>query len=129
MDSAAGMVALHCAVWKKRRELVAALLAAGVDTNLKDINGHTLVWLGAFEGTAGILQLLLDGGGSVNGADYIGQTPVIALVLINFGDAAGRLDALLAHPELNLDLRCEDMIAEEWAIKKRRHELAAAIAA
>ena len=100
-----GSTALHRAVRKQRRELVVALLAAGADANMKDCNGWTCVWWCAFWGTADILQLLIDGGGSVNEPDNDGCTPLLVLVANNNGDAAARLGVMLARPELNLDAK------------------------
>ena len=125
-----GDTALHCAVVRKRRELVAALLAAGADANVKsDYHDRTSVWRGAVNSTADILQLLIDGGGSVNEADSHVESPLIALVRNNNGDAAARLGVLLAQPELDLDAKYQGRTAEERAVEWRRPELAAAIAA
>jgi ankyrin repeat protein len=125
-----GSTALHKAVWMKRRELVVALLAAGADANVKSNRGVTSVRLcAAHDSTARILQLLIDGGGSVNEPDNFGQTPLIALVSWNNGDAAARLGVLLARPELNLDVTYKGKTAEQWAEAKGHLDLAQAIAA
>jgi hypothetical protein len=84
---------------------------------------------GAATSTAAILQLLIDGGGSVNEASNEGLTPLIAVASANNGDAAARLDVLLARPELDLDAKCRGKTAEEWARQRGHPELAAAIAA
>jgi ankyrin repeat protein len=126
--SRSGFTALHWAVRPKRRNLVVALLAAGADANVKDKRGRTSAWRGALQSTADILQLLIDGGGSVNEPDNFGQTPLIALVRNNCGDAAARLQVLLACPELDLDATYYDKTPEEWATKLGYMELAAAIA-
>jgi hypothetical protein len=75
-----GSTALHWAVVNNRRELVAMLLAAGADANFKNNIGMSSVWAGATYSTADILQLLIDGGGSVNEVTNFGETPLIALV-------------------------------------------------
>jgi ankyrin repeat protein len=122
-----GFTALHSAYG--RRELVVALLAAGADPNVKDDNdGTTSVWWAAFNSTADILQLLIDGGGSINRVDNDGQTPLIALVMYNYGDAAARLQVLLACPDLDLDAEFGGKTAQEWAVRKGRSQLALAIA-
>jgi hypothetical protein len=54
-------------------------LAAGADANVKDNYGRTSVWRGALQSTAEILQLLIDGGSSVNESDNYGLTPLIVL--------------------------------------------------
>jgi ankyrin repeat protein len=122
-----GETALHNAVIYRRRELVVALLAAGADANVKD--GATCVWKGACSSTADILQLLINGGGNVNEADADeGQTPLIALVLWNKGDAPVRLQVLLTCPQLDLDAKYDGKTGEEWAVSNGHPELAAAIA-
>jgi ankyrin repeat protein len=122
-----GHIALHNAVSRKRRELVVALLAAGADANMKNLFGRTSVWAGAAFSTADILQLLMDGGGSVNEADIYGQTPLIALVRHNYGDVAARLQVLLACPKLDLDATYDGNTAEEWAVDRGYSELAVMI--
>jgi ankyrin repeat protein len=126
--SSDGWTALHYAVHHQRRKLVVALLAAGADANVKDNYGRTSVWRGALQSTAEILQLLIDGGSSVNESDNYGLTPLIVLARSNNGDAAARLQVLLACPELNLDARYGGITAEEWAASKGDLELAVAIA-
>jgi hypothetical protein len=120
--------ALHFAVLYKRRVLVVALLAAGADANVKNNHGVTSVWSAAFGSTADILQLLVDGGGSINNVDNVGQTPLIALVRWNRGDAAARLQVLLSCPELDLDSTYEGKTAEEWAVHCGHTQLAVVIA-
>jgi ankyrin repeat protein len=110
-------------------ELVVALLAAGADANVQNSCGETSVWWGACKSTDDILQLLLDGGGSVNEPSKNGQTPLMALVRRNEGDSAARLRVLLSRPELGLDAKCEGKTAEEWAQEKGHPDLAQAIAA
>jgi ankyrin repeat protein len=121
--------ALELAVDRDRRELIVALLAVGADANVKTILGQTLVWRCARWSTADILQLLVDAGGSVNEPMNLGETPLIALVRNNVGDAAARLGVLLACPELDLDAKYNRKTAEEWAVDEGHSKLAAAIAA
>jgi ankyrin repeat protein len=120
---------LRIVLWKLRRELVVALLAVGANPNVTDDYGRTSVWAGAYDSTADILQLLIDGGGSVNEpTNFLRRTPLIALARNNGGDAPARLQILLACPELNLEAICERKTAEEWAVRRGHPELAAAIA-
>jgi ankyrin repeat protein len=122
-----GFTALHGAVICWCPELIVALVAAGANANVKHKYGKTSVWWGAAYRTADILQLLIDGGGSVNEADNDGRTSLIALVT-NFGDTAARLKALLACPDLDLNAKYKRMTAEEWAANWNQAELATAIA-
>ncbi len=110
-----GYAALHFAVQCERRELVVALLAAGADANVQNDRGATSVWWGALQSTADILQLLIDGGGSVNNVDNFGRTPLIALVMYKYGDVPARLQVLLACADLDLDAEYDGKTAEEWA--------------
>ena len=118
-----GFTALHGATIYKRRELVVALLAAGADANVKNLDGETSVWVGAYDSTADILQLLINGGGSVNEVTNFGDTPLIALVTHNVGDKAARLQMLFACPELDLDATYHGITAEEWAVDENYLEL------
>jgi ankyrin repeat protein len=94
-----------------------------------DLYSATSVCAAAWISTADILQLLLDGGGSVNEPDNEGITPLIALVRNYNGDVPARLGILLARPELDLDAKWQGKTAEQWAVSVGRLELAAAIAA
>jgi hypothetical protein len=123
-----GWTALHYAVYRKRCELVVPLLAAGADPNVKDAGDSTSVRTGAAWSTEDILQLLIDGGGSVNEPDIYGQTPLITLVSYDIGAVAVRLQVLLACPELDLDAKYDGMTAEERAVNDGHSQLAAPIA-
>jgi hypothetical protein len=123
-----GWTALHYAVHRKRRQLVVALLAVGADPNVKNNSGVTSVFEGADWSTADILQLLIDSDGNVNEPNNHGQTPLIVLVTLNKGDAAARLEVLLACPELDLDAKFYWRTPEEWAVYMGRPQLADAIA-
>ncbi len=120
--------ALHNAVIYQRRGLVVALLATNADANANDKYAATSVLWGAAYSTADILQLLIDGGGDVNEVSKFGDTPLIALAMDNCGDAAARLQVLLACPELDLDARSDGKTAEAWAVDRGHSQLAAAIA-
>jgi ankyrin repeat protein len=123
-----GNTALHYAVLCKHSQVVVALLAAGADASKKNLVGETSIWEGAAYSTAHILQLLIDGGGSVNEPDNFGQTPLIALVRYNFGNVAARLQVLLACIELDLHATYDGKTAEEWAVHMGYSDLAVAIA-
>jgi hypothetical protein len=119
--------ALYRAVRLGRREMVVALLAVGADPNAEIM--RAIVWWAASDSTADILQLLINSGGSINGEKTEDdETPLIALVRHIHGDAAARLEMLLAQPELDLDVKYYGRTAERWAMHKRHAELAAAIA-
>jgi ankyrin repeat protein len=102
--------------------------AAGADANAKDNDAATSVLWGAAWSTAGILQLLIDGGASANEPDNYGQTSLIVLVMDNYGDAVVRLQMLLACPELDLDAKYDGKTAEQWAVDMGYVELAVATA-
>jgi hypothetical protein len=122
-----GFTALHWAVRCERRELVVALLAHGVDANVKEAHGQTSVlWAALYNIPAYILQLMIEGGGSVNEACN-GWTPLMTL-RSTIGDAAARLQVLLACPELELDAVHNGKTAEENAVSKGDLGIAAAIA-
>jgi ankyrin repeat protein len=130
-DTVNGYTALHMAVGRNRCKMVMQLMAACADANVKNNKGEISVWLGALYSTANILQLLIDGGGSVNEADNFGMTPLIALAWYNCGDVAARLQVLLACPDLDFDAACEGKTAEEWAVtpvRSAHSELAVVIA-
>jgi hypothetical protein len=126
--SSSGCTALQYAVRFERRKMVVALLAAGADVNVKNIHGRTSVWEGAFESIPDILQLLIDGGGSVNEPSIYGETPLISAVSNTYGNATALLQVLLTCPELELDAAYEGKTAEKWAVVARRTQLASAIA-
>ena len=65
----------------------------------------------------------------MNEPDRFGETPLIALARSDSGDAADRLEAFLARPELNLSVIFEGRTAEEWAVEEGFPEVAAVIAA
>jgi ankyrin repeat protein len=127
--SESGWTALHHAVSFRRRELVLALSAAGADASAKNPFGETSVRLCAADGTADLLQVLIESGGNVNEPRHNGETPLMALVLWNTGDIAALLDVLLARADLDLDATCEGKTAEQWAEETGYQDLAQAIAA
>jgi ankyrin repeat protein len=136
-----GWTALQYAVYRKRPEVVVALLAAGACANVKIgdglasvyadscpiQHGITSVWLAAFSSNANTLQVLIESGGNVNEPAPDGQTPLLALVRNSYGDAASRLAVLLARPELDLDNKWKGKTAKRWAADEGYHDLAAAI--
>jgi hypothetical protein len=125
--SSNGFTALHWAVVFRRRELVIALLVVGADANVKHTSGATSVAWSVACSTTDILQLLIYGGGSVNESDNGSWTSLIAIP--KYGDAAAKLEVLLACPELELDAELNNGTAEEWAVlRQRHHEFVATIA-
>jgi hypothetical protein len=111
--------------------LVVALLAAGADASIAGNFGDTpVLWATPVAGTADILQLLIDGGGSVNKAADDGETPMISLVRFHDGkDAAAALGVMLACGDLDLDAKYEGKTAQQWARYRARFTIGAAIAA
>jgi hypothetical protein len=76
-------------------------------------NGQTAVWMAAAHGTAGMLRRLLEAAGEgglvANEPDATGESPLIALVRRNDGDAVERLTVLLTVPTLHLGKRCDTL--------------------
>jgi hypothetical protein len=126
--SCSGWTALHAAVVNARQEVVAALLSAGANPEVASSHGRACVWLAACISTAETLQLLIDGGGSVNTTDNDGEPPLIALVRYDVGDLRGRLDVLLSRPELDVDAEFEGKSAEQWAVDRSNEDVAEVIA-
>jgi ankyrin repeat protein len=134
-----GRTALYWAVLNRRCDLIVALLAAGADANTIDFVGFTPLRAAIFIERADILQLLVDSGGDVNGANDAGsvsgvidenlstQKPLIALVMEYNGDAHTRWTVLLVGPGLQLDVTWKGGTAEEWAATNDHAELAFAI--
>ncbi len=74
-----GSTALHCAVWKGHRDVVAFLLEAGAVVNAHNQNDHygtTPLHAAAHGNQAVIAQLLIDHGAEVNAKDREGRTPL-----------------------------------------------------
>ena len=62
-----------------------------------------VMYCGAYESTAAILQLLIDAGGDVN-RKSVGQRPLRPVVLYN---KPHKLSVLLAQPSLDLSIQFE----------------------
>jgi ankyrin repeat protein len=131
-----GVFALHRTVETARDRsgsdglhTAAALLAVGADPNIKDTSGATAVWWAAYRGTAEMLQLLIDGGGSVNEADGCSRSPLVALVCMNTDDATDRLAVLLSRPELDLDVTYRGKPVELLLVPNPNQDCPAAITA
>jgi ankyrin repeat protein len=125
-----GWTALHYAVLHRRLWLVEALLEAGADVNVKGERGRTPVYCATLS-TGYILRLLIDSGGSVNEPDNDGITPLIAIVrrrCPDRGDVEDRLRALLACSDLDLNLKHEGKVAEQWATERGHADYAMLIA-
>jgi hypothetical protein len=125
-SSDSNFTAFHYTVYEYegRREVAVALLAVGANPNVKDTHGRTSLWWGAYHSSANILQLLIDGGGSVNEADNFGMTPLIALVMYR----SAKVQVLFACPELDLDAVYNGMTAKQWAAYGYHFELVEEIA-
>ncbi len=124
-----GDTALHWAVRNRDSDLTSALMAAGADANVKDKHGRTCVFWAAKCGPAALFAKLVGGGGSVNEPCKRGKAPLVSLVKHPSGDAAGRLAVLLRVPDLHVDVMYNGASAEEWALRSRHRDFAAAIAA
>jgi ankyrin repeat protein len=129
-----GITAMHQAASWRRHQLVVALLEAGADANARDNCGWTPVWSAwcawSASSICGTLQLLIDAGGSVNNpvsGGVSGPTLLISLMKGTYGDAAARLQMLLACSELDLDARFFGKTAEQWAVEGGDIGAAAAI--
>jgi hypothetical protein len=122
-----GTTALQYAIVADNNKLVEALIAVGASTKAPS-SGAPPVVLCAYFGNAGCLRLLIDGGGCVNDAGACCRTPLIALVVGNLGDAVERMAVLLSRSELEFDTKYEGKTAQQWAVLKGRHTLAAMIA-
>jgi ankyrin repeat protein len=90
------------------------LVAMGGNVNQKTRSGETLMFLSAWYGTADILRLVIDSGGSVNEPDDDGNTPLLSIIS-NYDDALARLRVLLSCPELHLNAKCGGKTVGEWA--------------
>jgi ankyrin repeat protein len=124
--SKTGGTALHGAVSRQNRDLVAALLAYGAKC-MANRHGETPVYLTCFRGTADMLRLLIDGGGCVNQVTCASESPLIALIREFEGDEE-QLSVLLAHPDIDLDAKHYAKTAWQWAmLKVWKHKLAAII--
>ncbi len=96
--------ALWHALCLRRLDIIAVLLAVGANTNAKYEQGCTAVLRACLLFTADIVQLLINGGGSVNEVGNRGETVLYACLYgCGLGDARARLGVLLARPELDMD--------------------------
>lgn len=68
--------ALSEAIWANRRDIVQALLDYGADVNSFSPNGEPVIFQAARD-RPGLIELLLDRGGSVNATNAFGATPLI----------------------------------------------------
>ena len=74
-----GSTALHCAVWKGHREVVAFLIQAGADIHAHNNNDHwgtTALHAAAHANQTAIVQMLIEAGADVNAKDMNGKTPL-----------------------------------------------------
>ena len=92
-----GSTALHYAVWKGHREVVAFLLKAGADVHAHNTNDHwgtTPLHAAAHANQTSILQMLIDAGADVNARDMNGKSP---LHHTTFHKAAAAAKLLVKH--------------------------------
>ena len=74
-----GSTALHCAVWKDQRAVVAFLLEAGADVNAHSNNDHwgtTPLHAAAHANRTALLRLLIDAGADLQARDMANRTPL-----------------------------------------------------
>jgi hypothetical protein len=123
-----GWSALHGAVAHGQCSfMIAALLAVGAGANVKAWDGCTPIWSAVYA-SANMLEMLIEGGGSVNETDNIGEAPLIAVMKSMNSSARACLDLLLARPELDLTTNHSEMTAVTWAAQEGRQDFVAAIA-
>jgi ankyrin repeat protein len=99
----AGDSALHIAALHGHLDVVHALLDAGVDANIKNANGWTPIFKGAYNhetdcGYAPVVQALINAGGDVNATIYYGLTPL--MLAAGAGEAAVCAALLAAGAEV-----------------------------
>ena len=110
---------LAAAVWKQHHDVVVWLLCHGADPN-----GDVVMFYGAFNSTAAILQLLIDAGGDVN-RESGGVPPLSAVPGRNSED---KVRVLLAQPSLDLTITYNGKTPEQHARDCGRPAVAAMIA-
>ena len=107
------------AVFNRHRDVVVWLLSRGADPN-----GDEVMYYGARNSTAAILQLLIDAGGDVNRSSG-GRPPLFSAVWNNSED---KVRVLLAQPALDVAVRYDGKVPEQFARYWDRHALADVIA-
>ena len=95
------------------------LVACGADPN-----GDAVMYYAAGEGTAGMLQLLIDAGGDVN-RRWRGKPPLFRAV---DDDREDKVRVLLVQPSLDLTVQVSDKTPEQYAQHQHKPALADMIA-
>ena len=115
---------LCVAVAAGHRDVVALLLSHGCDANNNDVMA-----IGAFEGSADLLRLLVDAGGDVNLCSR-GWPPLFAATSENaMGDVGAKVSVLLAQPRLDLSATVDGRLPEDHTRNNLRPAVADMIAA
>ena len=105
--------AMFIAMKTESDEFAAAVLSAGVDPNLLDDNGRTLLMYSVMNG-GGLLRTLLENGADPNIPDQLGRTPLMIAAIDDETDPAV-IDTLL---EFGADINARDnkgLTALMWA--------------
>jgi uncharacterized protein len=79
---------VNCAVSMGNADTVKALLAAGVDVNIKDGDSMTPLHWAVIAHHIDVVRILLDAGAKVNETDRFGFTPLLYATTLDFGDAS-----------------------------------------
>ena len=97
--------ALYSAVWRSRTEQVRALVADGVNVNVRDSDNDPLLYEGIWRGHTEIVQILVDAGADVNARDSDGDPLLYGAVWRNRTEIAR---ILVAAPGVDLNARDSD---------------------
>lgn len=71
MQNGNGQTALHIAVEQNRALIVRALIEAGTDLNLQDMDGDTALHIAAENGKEEMVQLLITSGANINAENFV----------------------------------------------------------
>ena len=115
------LLPLAAAVWYSRHDVVAWLLSHGADPN-----GDSVMYYGAHDSTAAILQLLIDAGGDVNRKS--GSRPPLITAVVGVRDSENRVRVLLGEPSLDFTVNYYGKTPEQYARAKDRPAVADRIA-
>ena len=107
---------LAAAAWLQHHDVVLWLLSHGADPN-----GDKVMYDGACNSTAAILQLLIDAGGDVN-REWKGLAPLFPAVWP--GSREDNMRVLLAQPSLDFTIEYRGETPEQYARNRSRPELA-----
>lgn len=79
-------------------EVMTVFLEAGLDADLRDDRGYTLLMIAAYNDKAAMVELLHDNGASIDAPDPAGNTPLMGLCFKGHAALAERLLAWGADP-------------------------------